>query len=186
MFDLLTTKKYGSISSSFDVGVNGLEMGGTVCRERMGGENLGICFLIAQKKDFAIKFGGKALVGRYGQISGLEEVGVHSSLERGIHVANIMGDVAREMGWAHPGDPECWPEGSGILFLVQFILLVGVRWECQGDLGLKLAAPSGWPGSLGRNSGNRQRIVQLEQGPSDGAIPKFGARLFLRVVPLSP
>lgn len=115
--DLLTTKKYGSISSSFDVGVNGLEMGGTVCRERMGGENLGIHFLIAQKKDFAIRFGGIALVGRYGQISGLEEVGVHSSLERGIHVANIMGDVAREVGWAHPGDPECWPEALGYYFL---------------------------------------------------------------------
>lgn len=44
--DLLTTKKYRSISSS-DVDVYGLEMRGTICRERMGCEDLGIHFPIA-------------------------------------------------------------------------------------------------------------------------------------------
>lgn len=47
------------------------------------------------------------------------------------------------------------------LFFVQFRLLVGVSWEGQDDMEVKLAAPSGWAGSLGQNSG----IVQLEQGP---------------------
>lgn len=48
--DLLTTKKYRSISSSFDVDVYGLEMGGTVCRERMGREDLGIHFPLHGKE----------------------------------------------------------------------------------------------------------------------------------------
>lgn len=59
----------------------------------------GIHFPIAQQRDFAIGFGGVAVGGRLGQILGLG--GIRGTFLPGVRDAcsNIMGDVARKMGW---------------------------------------------------------------------------------------
>lgn len=67
-----------------------------------------------------------------------------------------MGDVAREMDWG----PILEILNVGLIFCA--VQITGwVSWEGQDDMEVKLAAPSGWAGSLGQNLG----IAQLEQGP---------------------